>query len=400
MSVEKLQNPRELRGLAILSMGDTIKKAKKFTWIVKSQTGIGEYRIKKKGRNWYCTCPNWLEYKTDCKHIYAVKFSLKLRARVEEDTDREIPNEVSFKPENCPNCKSNRIIKRGKRHTENGDVQVFGCKSCNHRFTPDNGFSRMKHEPKAITLSLDLYFKGVSYRKITDHLKQFYELKVTHTTVIRWVKKYLKILGKYVEEYKADVGNIWHSDEMTIFKKKENEERYYEWLWNIMDAKTRYLLACRITKTRYMDDARKPLRDAKDRATKRPDVIVTDGLQAYNRAIPKEFYNKYADIKNPHFRLKDFETKPNNNIVERLNGTFRERMKVMRSLSTDKGADDYVEGMRVYYNYIRPHQGINGLTPSQMANIPIDLSGNRWLTMIKLASLKSHVTHQESQKTQ
>ena len=28
-------------------------------------------------------------------------------------------------------------------------------------------------------------------------------------------------------------------------------------------------------------------------------------------------------IRDPHVRLKDFETKPNNNIVERLNGTIR-----------------------------------------------------------------------------
>lgn len=385
MSIEKLNNPRELRGLAILSMGDTIRKAKKFTWIVKSQTGVGEYRIKKKGRHWYCTCPDFENRKMDCKHIFAVKFSLKLKARVEEDTDREIP-EISFKPENCPNCKSNQIIKRGKRHNGFGDVQLFGCKSCNHRFTPDNGFSRMKNDPKAITLSLDLYFKGVSYRKIVDHLKQFYELTVTHTTVIRWVKKYLKMLGQYAEEYKAEVGNIWHADEMTIFKKKEGEERYHEWIWNIMDAKTRYLLACRITKTRFENDAEKPLRDAKVRTSKRPDIIVTDGLKAYNRAIPKLFYNRYADIKNPHLRLKDFETKPNNNIVERLNGTFRERMKVMRSLSTDAGADDYVMGMQTYYNYIREHQGIGMKTPAEMANIPIDLTGNRWLTMIELAS--------------
>ena len=61
-------------------------------------------------------------------------------------------------------------------------------------------------------------------------------------------------------------------------------------------------------------------------------------------------------------------------------------MKVMRSLSTDKGADAYIKGMQTYYNYIRPHQGIGGLTPAEMAHIPIDLDGNRWLKMIELAT--------------
>jgi transposase-like protein len=89
-------------------------------------------------------------------------------------------------------------------------------------------------------------------------------------------------------------------------------------------------------------------------------------------------------IANPHMRLKDFETKPNNNLLERLNGTFRERTKVLRCFDSPNGASEFCDGMRVYYNYIRPHQGIGGFTPAQMANIPIDLMGKRWMTMIGL----------------
>ena len=34
----------------------------------------------------------------------------------------------------------------------------------------------MRYDPKIITITLDLYFKGSSLRKISDHLKQFYDL--------------------------------------------------------------------------------------------------------------------------------------------------------------------------------------------------------------------------------
>jgi len=51
-------------------------------------------------------------------------------------------------------------------------------------------------------------------------------------------------------------------------------------------------------------------------------------------------------------------------------------------------ANEFIKGMQTYYNYIRPHQGIGGLTPAQMANIPINLMGNRWETMIGLAITK------------
>jgi transposase InsO family protein len=89
-----------------------------------------------------------------------------------------------------------------------------------------------------------------------------------------------------------------------------------------------------------------------------------------------------------HLRLQNFEIQPNNNILERLNGTFRERTKVMRSLNGDLTAAQFLDGMRLYYNYIRPHQGIDGMTPAQMAGIPIDLMGNRWEKMIGLATGK------------
>jgi transposase-like protein len=153
----------------------------------------------------------------------------------------------------------------------------------------------------------------------------------------------------------------------------------YRLLWSVSryffevshDAKTRYLLACRVTEERYVKDA------------VRPDAIVTDGLQAYNEAIKAEFYDLSANIQNPHIRLKDFETKPNNNVLERLNGTFRERTKVVRSFDSALGAMDFAAGMQTYYNYIRAHQGIGGLTPAQMAGIPLDLTGNRWMKMIE-----------------
>jgi len=394
IEMQQLTNVRELKGFAILSEPENIKAIKKNVWYVRSQAkSDAYYRVERKWPEgygtkqfmWSCTCPDHVYRKQICKHIYAVEFSLKLKADIEQETAHQEIESLS--PEVlCPACQSLSVVRDGCRATRFGKIQRYTCKDCGHRFTPDKGFESMKHDPKTITLALDLYFKGVSLRKIADHLKQFHDIEVAQTTPMRWIKKYLKLLGTYVEKHKADVGKIWHSDEMTVFIKKEGEKRYYEWIWNVMDAKTRYLLACQVTKDRYVTDAQKPLQQAKDAATRRPDLVVTDGLQAYQYAVRSVFFDRSAFIQNPHFRLKDFETKPNNNIVERLNGTFRERTKVMRSLPDQIGANEFCAGMQVYYNYIRPHQGIEGMTPAQMANLPINLSGNRWMTMIELAT--------------
>jgi transposase-like protein len=390
--MQQLTNPRELRGLAILSQPESIIQTGKDEWDVRSQSKDAYYQVTRKyfSKNkedpyvWSCTCPDFKSRNIACKHCFAVQFSLKLKTDVEEDaTEKQLEkaNPVII----CPYCKSVNIVSRGKRKNKYGEVHVFGCKDCARRFTRDIGFNRMKHTPETITLTLDLYFKGLSDRKIVDHLKQFHKVIVVHTTVLRWIKKYLALLGKYAEKNKVDVGKLWHVDETTVFIKKEDTKRYYQWIWNVMDSKTRYLLACQVSEDRYVKDARKVLKQAKDTASVRPDVIVSDGLQAYKIAVRAEFYDHAAPVQNPHLRLKNFEIHPNNNILERLNGTFRERTKVVRSFDNPVGAQEFAAGMQTYYNYIRVHQGIGGLTPAEMAGIPLDLTGNRWMTMIGLA---------------
>jgi transposase-like protein len=392
--IRQLTDPRELRGLAILSQPGTVIQNNENEWDVRSQSIDAYYHIirtfpkDRKARmhdppTWTCNCPDHQTRHLPCKHIHAVQLSLKIAGDVQEQSAPAQIEEAEPKIL-CPACKSSNVGTWGNRKTKFGTIQRFVCRDCNHTFVVDKGFCRMKSSPKTITLTLDLFFKGVSQRKIVDHLRQVENVTVDQTTILRWIKRYLKLLSKYAEKYKAEVGNIWHCDETTVFIKKQGEKKYYQWIWNLMDAKTRYLLACQVTDTRYVKDARKPLSKAKQITDVAPDAIVTDGLQAYNDAIKAEFYG-LGRIQNPHVRLKDFETKPNNNILERLNGTFRERTKVFRSLDNPVSAEEFAAGMQTYYNYIRPHQGIGGLVPAQLANIPIDLTGNKWERMIGLA---------------
>ena len=312
--IRRLTNPRELRGLAILSQPDTVIQTGKNEWDVRSQSKNAYYQVARtypKNRvdrmrspgTWTCSCPDHQTRSVICKHIFAVQLSLKLAGDVKEQS---APAQIEAAEPKiaCPLCKSENVGKWGSRKTYYGTTQRYSCRVCNHTFVIDKGFCRMKNSPKTITLTLDLYFKGVSQRKITDHLKQFEGVVVTQPTILNWIRKYLKLLAQYAEKYKVEVGNIWHCDETTVFIKKEGEKKYYEWIWNLMDAKTRYLLACQFTETRYVKDARKPLQKAKEITTVNPDAIVTDGLPAYNDAIKAEFYG-LGRIQNPHVRLSE-----------------------------------------------------------------------------------------------
>ncbi|MBI4128405.1 MAG: transposase, partial [Parcubacteria group bacterium] len=79
---------------------------------------------------------------------------------------------------------------------------------------------------------------------------------------------------------------------------------------------------------------------------------------------------------------KNIREGTNNNIVERLNGTVRERLKVMRGLDHDQSAEKMMEANRIYYNYLRPHQALKGKTPAEKAGIDLKLEGNKWKELI------------------
>jgi len=45
-----------------------------------------------------------------------------------------------------------------------------------------------------------------------------------------------------------------------------------------------------------------------------------------------------------------------------------------------------MDGYKIYYNFIRPHMGLNGKTPAEIANVPLQLGDNRWMSLIKIST--------------
>lgn len=70
----------------------------------------------------------------------------------------------------------------------------------------------------------------------------------------------------------------------------------------------------------------------------------------------------------------------NNNKMERLNGEFRDREKVVRGLKKDDSP--LIDGYQLYHNYLRPHMGLEGKTPAEVCGIEIQ-GANKWLTLIQ-----------------
>jgi hypothetical protein len=69
--------------------------------------------------------------------------------------------------------------------------------------------------------------------------------------------------------------------------------------------------------------------------------------------------------------------------MERMNGEIRDREKTMRGLKIiDTGI---LTGYQLFHNYIRPHEALEGKTPSEACGRIIE-GQNNWKTLIQNAS--------------
>jgi transposase-like protein len=243
------------------------------------------------------------------------------------------------------------------------------------------GFEKSRANPKAVTVALDLFFKKVSLRLICDHLKQFHNISVTHVSVLNWIRKFVDTVKPYVDAITPPhLSGIFHVDEMMIHCRRENMEMgHYQWLWNVMDNSTKFWISSIVSQRREVVDARRVFQDTKSK-TNTPKAIIHDGLQSYNEAFNREYFTNYNPrVKN--IRSVSVRNEGLNSVVERLNGTMRDREKVMRGMQTKETAQKIIEAMKIHYNFVREHSSL-GKTPAEASGIKIE-GENKLLTLIQ-----------------
>ncbi len=367
----------------------TINKIHDNYFLVQSQSNNHQwYKIKKLLNSdvWTCTCldfSNRIRKNTDekrCKHILACQ-------KMQNDL-AHVDSFESFKTLVCPKCYSGKFKKTGFRILKNGDkVQRHTCQNCQHRFTlQKDGFRKMKNDPHIVVESLDMVFCGVSFRDIARHMSETRNLRISHTSIQKWFRKYMGIIRDYVDSIiPPSVGEVWSVDEMmlNVKKTKKTGKGFYDWLWSIIEPKTRFIISSEISKTRSIDDARKILSEGKKKSGSIPNYIITDALHSYDKAIYKEFgLSRVAHIKTKSL-TKGFENRP----IERYHNEIREKLKSRRGLGNDNSAQEYADAYRIFHNFVRPHGGLpNKQTPAEAIGIDITLGDNKILGLIEKSS--------------
>ncbi|MEK9208869.1 MAG: hypothetical protein AAB910_02210, partial [Patescibacteria group bacterium] len=133
-----------------------------------------------------------------------------------------------------------------KRKTENrGLIQRYRCKDCLNTFVQDDGFKRMRNNPQKITCALDLFYRGVSTRKVQEHFKAFHPHNSSHKSIYKWVIKYSKMISHFTDNLKLKVGKEIQTDEMQYSRRKNHFRKGVDtnWFIDAIDTETRFMVA-------------------------------------------------------------------------------------------------------------------------------------------------------------
>jgi len=282
----------------------------------------------------------------------------------------------------CKYCGSHNVIRYG---TYNGQQRFF-CKDCKRKFADNDALPEMQTPVEQIGSAVGMFYEGQSLNSITRLITQIYGSYPSDSTIYRWVSRFTKRAVKELSKYKPDVGSVWVADETVLKMDGKNV-----WFWDIIDAKTRFLIATHISHTRTTKDAQKLMERAYKRTGKIPRVIYTDKLRAYLDGIELTFG---ADTK--HRQGGPFDVEDNTNLIERFHGTLKARTKIMRGLKDIETAKLFTQGWLLYYNYLRPHESLRGKTPAQVSGVKYpyrnwqDIVAGRKITTISQANATSY----------
>ena len=164
-----------------------------------------------------CDCPEYSNSNLKCKHIFAIENAYPHTRSTTVDIIPKQKVEIKkiidpIPASRCRKCGTTDIKRDGVRKNNNQIVQKYKCNICNAFFSGNVGFKNMHASPETITLAMQLYFTGESYRNISKAIR-LCGLNFTHVAIYKWVKRYSKLLDTYAKTITPKVGSKWHADE-------------------------------------------------------------------------------------------------------------------------------------------------------------------------------------------
>ena len=271
---------------------------------------------------------------------------------------------------NCPDCDDAHVVKVGQR---NG-YQRYKCQGCDKRFRADGQAEGRKYDAELIGATVWDYYMGLSIKNLAQSIGYRYDIEEPSTaTIYQWIKDHTEKGTYALRDTKAHTGDNWVADEMVM--KVDGENVYH---WNVMDKNTRYLLASHLARSRSAEEAIKVFQKALAKTDHAPKTITTDQYAAYPAVIRAL---RTVLPKTRHIQSAGIREFINNNLSERMQGTFRSREKTIRGMYTVESGQQFLDGFNLTYNYFRDHHSLKNRTPGEVAKV--DMPFTEWADVVR-----------------
>ena len=264
-----------------------------------------------------------------------------------------------------PACDSDRVVKDGFQK----GTQRYKCKDCKKKFRANGKAQGRRMDAEMMGSAIRDFYTGKSYKQIAEGLRDEYDIpEPSKATIYEWVRDYTEEAAQEMANHPAQTGDHWVADKLMVDMGGKKA-----WLWNVMDGKTKYILASHLAKERDGVAAMAVMRKALANADKPPDSIFTDKLRSYLPALSEVL------PKTKHYPSQGFAADINNNLSEWLQGTYRARIKTLRGLDSIESGQRYLDGWQLTYNNFKGNESLHNDTPANRAKVnpPFEGVGRR-----------------------
>ena len=200
---------------------------------------------------------------------------------------------------------------------------------------------------------------GLSLRKTAQALRDIHGVSISHTMVANYARTAAVLIKPFVDTYDYKPSSTLAADETYI--KVKGIKGY---IWFIMDAVSKSILGYQVSDNRGVGPCilamRMALNNFKNGLPK-AFKFIADGYSAYPLAAQQfalkeqKFFDitQVIGLSNDDAVSKKF--RPFNQMIERLNRTFKASYRVTCGYGSEDGAAYGVSLWVAYYNFLRPH---------------------------------------------
>ncbi len=236
----------------------------------------------------------------------------------------------------CPHCNDARIKKDGRGAA--GD-QRYRCHVCRHTFTDRTGtpFAGFRWPRAIITLAVHWY---CSFRLSAANLVALLAergIDVSARTVLTWVQTFGPLLAEAARRRAHWIGRRWWVDEIYVRVKGQ-----WACLYRAID-EAGQAIDVLLREHRDLNSAKAFLAQAIERRGVTPTAVITDGHQAYQRAVREAAPAAVHIVTGLHRAPGHPTTQP----IERSHVPVKDRVRPMRGLQSIPTGQQLVEGMTV-----------------------------------------------------